>query len=287
MTTMNLPVLSNVGGLERYLTEIRTFPLLEAEEEYMLARRFRDHEDIAAAHRLVTAHLRLVAKVAMGYRGYGLPVSDLIAEGNIGLMQAVKKFDPEKGFRLATYALWWIRASIQEFILKSWSLVKIGTSAVQKRLFFNLRRLKNQLGAYESGDLSPEHTREIADYLQVNESDVTDMNRRLLGGDKYLHDPVGEEGDTAMIDLLEDPGESPETMLLEAQEDDSRRALLARALTTLNDRERDILFARRLQDEPVTLEDLSQRHGISRERVRQIENRAMEKLQNLAQTPAS
>lgn len=285
MTTMNLPVLHHASGLERYLNEIRAFPMLEAEEEYMLARRFRDHNDVAAAHRLVTAHLRLVAKVAMGYRGYGLPVADLIAEGNIGLMQAVKKFDPDKGFRLATYAMWWIKASIQEFVLKSWSLVKIGTSAVQKRLFFNLRKLKNHLGAYESGDLSPEHTREIADYLQVSETDVTDMNRRLAGGgDKYLHDPVYEDGETAVIDLLEDPSDTQEVRLLESQESRNRRALLATAMGTLNERERAILTARRLQEDPATLEDLSQRFGISRERVRQIENRAMEKLQAAAQS---
>jgi RNA polymerase sigma-32 factor len=278
---MHLPVLSDGGGLAKYLEEIRRFPVLEPQEEYMLARSWREHGDISAAHRLVTSHLRLVAKIAMGYRGYGLPVGELIAEGNIGMMQAVKRFDPEKGFRLATYAIWWIKAAIQEYILRSWSMVKMGTSVAQKRLFFNLRKLKNRLQAFEEGDLHPENLSKIADTLQVSEEEVTDMNRRMSGGDHSLNATMAGDGESEYIDFLADPAENQETLLIESQDLSQKKKQLAQALSTLNDRERAIFLARRLSEEPETLEELSQRYSISRERVRQIEARAMEKVQGL------
>ncbi|MGO8868634.1 MAG: RNA polymerase sigma factor RpoH [Alphaproteobacteria bacterium] len=267
------------GNLSRYLQEIRRFPMLEAGDEYMLAKRWREHNDLEAAHQLVTSHLRLVAKIAMGYRGYGLPLAELISEGNVGLMQAVKRFEPDRGFRLATYAMWWIRAAIQEYILHSWSLVKIGTTAAQKKLFFNLRRIKGQLQAIDEGDLSPEHVKKIATELDVPESDVVQMNRRLASPDHSLNAPVREGGDGEWQDWLEDESESQETRLAEDEEITNRRRLLDSALKGLNPRERRILVERRLQDEPTTLEDLSKAYGISRERVRQIEVRAFEKLQ--------
>ena len=267
------------GNLSRYLQEIRRFPMLEAGDEYMLAKRWREHNDLEAAHQLVTSHLRLVAKIAMGYRGYGLPLAELISEGNVGLMQAVKRFEPDRGFRLATYAMWWIRAAIQEYILHSWSLVKIGTTAAQKKLFFNLRRIKGQLQAIDEGDLSPEHVKKIATELDVPESDVVQMNRRLASPDHSLNAPVREGGDGEWQDWLEDESESQETRLAEDEEMTNRRRLLDSALKGLNPRERRILVERRLQDEPTTLEDLSKAYGISRERVRQIEVRAFEKLQ--------
>ena len=267
------------GNLSRYLQEIRRFPMLEAGDEYMLAKRWREHNDLEAAHQLVTSHLRLVAKIAMGYRGYGLPLAELISEGNVGLMQAVKRFEPDRGFRLATYAMWWIRAAIQEYILHSWSLVKIGTTAAQKKLFFNLRRIKGQLQAIDEGDLSPEHVKKIATELDVPESDVVQMNRRLASPDHSLNAPVREEGDGEWQDWLEDENENQEVRLGEEEELTSRRRLLDSALKALNPRERRILVERRLQDEPTTLEDLSKAYGISRERVRQIEVRAFEKLQ--------
>jgi RNA polymerase sigma-32 factor len=275
-----MPALSGEASLNRYLAEIRKFPLLTAEQEYMLAKRYQEHEDPAAAAQLVTSHLRLVAKIAMGFRGYGLPVSELISEGNIGLMQGVKKFDPDRGFRLATYAMWWIRASIQEFILRSWSLVKMGTTAAQKKLFFNLRRMKNNLEAFEDGDLSPEHVAKIATDLGVTEDEVVSMNRRMaMGGDTSLNVPMGEDGDSQWQDLLDDDGPLQDERVAEAQERSIRHDLLQEALATLNERERHILTERRLTDDPKTLEDLSQEYGVSRERVRQIEVRAFEKLQ--------
>jgi RNA polymerase sigma-32 factor len=275
----NLPTIASDSNLSRYLQEIRKFPMLEASEEYMLAKRWREHEDPEAAHKLVTSHLRLVAKIAMGYRGYGLPVSELISEGNVGMMQAVKRFDPDRGFRLATYAMWWIRAAIQEYILHSWSLVKMGTTAAQKKLFFNLRKLKGQLQAIEEGDMSPENVREIATQLQVPESDVISMNRRLASPDHSLNAPLRIDGDGEWQDWLVDETESQEIRLAEREELGQRQELLVEAMKTLNDRERHILTERRLKDEPTTLEDLSQEYGISRERVRQIEVRAFEKLQ--------
>jgi RNA polymerase sigma-32 factor len=281
-TTTALPsvhALSPEGNLSRYLQQIRRFPMLEAGEEYMLAKRWREHDDLEAAQKLVTSHLRLVAKIAMGYRGYGLPLAELISEGNVGLMQAVKRFEPDRGFRLATYAMWWIRAAIQEYILHSWSLVKIGTTAAQKKLFFNLRRLKGQLQAIDEGDLSPENVTKIATELDVPEADVVQMNRRLASPDHSLNAPVREEGDGEWQDWLEDESESQETLLAEKEELSGRRRLLESALKALNPRERRILVERRLQDEPTTLEDLSRNYGISRERVRQIEVRAFEKLQ--------
>ncbi len=274
-----IPALTNEGNLARYLQEIRKFPLLEPEEEYMLAKRWREHEDSEAAHRLVTSHLRLVAKIAMGYRGYGLPISELISEGNVGMMQAVKRFDPDRGFRLATYAMWWIRASIQEYILHSWSLVKMGTTAAQKKLFFNLRKVKNQMQAMEEGDLTPEHVSKIAKDLSVPEQDVINMNRRLASPDHSLNAPLRVEGEGEWQDWLVDETDSQEIKLAESQELQRRQALLQRALKSLNPRERDILVERRLRDEPTTLEDLSQKYSVSRERVRQIEVRAFEKLQ--------
>lgn len=274
-----IPVVSPEVGLSRYLREIRDFPMLDAEEEYVLAKRWREHDDVKSAHTLVTSHLRLVAKIAMGYRGYGLPVGELIAEGNIGLMQAVKRFEPDKGFRLATYAMWWIRASIQEYILRSWSLVKMGTTTAQKKLFFNLRRLKGQLQAIEEGDLHPETVKTIADKLDVSEDDVVQMNRRLAGADHSLNAPMRVDGEGEWQDWLVDETPDQETVFGEAEEMGKRRDLLANAMQTLNDRERRILTERRLKDDPSTLEDLSKEFGVSRERVRQIEVRAFEKLQ--------
>ena len=278
----NLPAPSPEQGMNRYLQEIRKFPLLEPEEEYMLAKAWVDHEDSAAAHQLVTSHLRLAAKIAMGYRGYGLPQAEVISEANVGLMQAVKRFDPEKGFRLATYAMWWIRASIQEYILRSWSLVKMGTTSAQKKLFFNLRKAKAKLGALEEGDLRPENVARIAHDLNVTEQEVVDMNRRLSGGDASLNATVGSaDGDSTAQwqDWLEDDTANQAEAYAEADELDTRRSMLTAAMDVLNDRERDILTERRLRDDPVTLEDLSGRYGVSRERIRQIEVRAFEKLQ--------
>ncbi|MCT8329403.1 RNA polymerase sigma factor RpoH [Albidovulum sediminis] len=276
----NLPAPSPEQGLNRYLQEIRKFPLLEPEEEYMLAKRWADHEDPQAAHRLVTSHLRLAAKIAMGYRGYGLPQAEVVSEANVGLMQAVKRFDPERGFRLATYAMWWIRASIQEYILRSWSLVKLGTTSAQKKLFFNLRKAKSKIGALEEGDLRPENVAQIARDLNVTEGEVIDMNRRLAGSDASLNAQVGsEDGGSQWQDWLEDEDADQAGAFAEAEEMDARRALLERAMDTLNERERDILIERRLRDDPVTLEDLSARYDVSRERIRQIEVRAFEKLQ--------
>ncbi len=274
-----IPVISPEGGLSRYLQEIRNFPMLDAEEEYILAKRWREHDDVDSAHTLVTSHLRLVAKIAMGYRGYGLPVGELISEGNVGLMQAVKRFEPEKGFRLATYAMWWIRASIQEYILRSWSLVKMGTTTAQKKLFFNLRKLKGQLKAIEEGDLHPDTVKTIADKLDVSEDDVVQMNRRLSGADHSLNAPMRVDGEGEWQDWLVDETPDQETALGETEELGRRRNLLADAMQMLNDRERQILTERRLKDDPSTLEDLSKEFGISRERVRQIEVRAFEKLQ--------
>ena len=272
------------GNLSRYLQEIRKFPMLAPEEELALSRRWRDSEDQEAAHKLVTSHLRLVAKIAMGYRGYGLPVGELISEGNVGMMQAVKRFDPDRGFRLATYAMWWIRAAIQEYILHSWSLVKMGTTAAQKKLFFNLRRLKGQMQAIEDGDLQPEQVAKIAKMLAVPEQDVVSMNRRLAAPDNSLNSPVRSDSEGEWQDWLVDDSESQEEVLADRQEFDGRKALLNGALKTLNERERHILIERRLKDNPTTLEDLSQQYNISRERVRQIEVRAFEKLQKAMKT---
>lgn len=274
-----LPVLTPDGGLSRYLQEIRHFPVLDPEEEYMLAKRWREHGDSDAAHKMVTSHLRLVAKMAMGYRGYGLPVGEVISEGNVGLMQAVKRFEPEKGFRLSTYAMWWIRAAIQEYILRSWSLVKIGTTAAQKKLFFNLRRVKNQIEALDEGDMTSEQVALIAQKLSVSEQEVTNMNQRLAGQDNSLNAPLRMDADGEWQDWLVDDKPNQETELGESEEFQLRHALLEEAMKHLTERERDILSARRLRDEPKTLEDLSQAYSISRERVRQIEVRAFEKLQ--------
>ncbi len=278
-----LPAPSPEQGLNRYLQEIRKFPLLEPEEEFMLAKAWVDHQDAEAAHKLVTSHLRLAAKIAMGYRGYGLPQAEVISEANVGLMQAVKRFDPDKGFRLATYAMWWIRASIQEYILRSWSLVKMGTTSAQKKLFFNLRKAKAKLGAFEEGDLRPENVARIAHDLSVTEREVIEMNRRLSGGDASLNATVGSaDGDSTAQwqDWLEDESADQAGDYAEADELDTRRAMLTAAMDVLNDRERDILTERRLRDDPVTLEQLSTRYGVSRERIRQIEVRAFEKLQD-------
>ncbi|MEJ1160951.1 RNA polymerase sigma factor RpoH [Prosthecomicrobium sp. N25] len=281
------PLAALEGGLSRYLDEIRRFPMLEPQEEYMLAKRYREHADPEAARRLVTSHLRLVAKIAMGYRGYGLPISEVISEGNVGLMQAVKRFEPEKGFRLATYAMWWIKASIQEYILRSWSLVKMGTTANQKRLFFNLRKIKGQIQALDEGDLKPDQVKQIATKLGVSEEEVISMNRRL-GGDASLNAPLRSDEDTSeWQDWLVDESESAETRLAESQELDSRRKLLQNALGVLNERERRIFEARRLAEEPITLEDLSVEFGVSRERVRQIEVRAFEKVQEAVKAGAA
>jgi RNA polymerase sigma-32 factor len=286
MAVRNLPSLVSDSNLARYLAEIRQFPMLEQSEEFMLAKRWQQHQDTEAAHKMVTSHLRLVAKIAMGYRGYGLPMSEVISEGNVGLMQAVKRFDPDKGFRLATYAMWWIRAAIQEYILHSWSLVKIGTTAAQKKLFFNLRRIKGQLKALEEGDLRPETVKEIATRLDVPESDVVDMNRRLAAPDHSLNAPVRMDGEGEWQEWLVDETDSQETMLAESQEFGRRQKLLDRALKLLNPRERRILSERRLKDEPTTLEDLSKEFGISRERVRQIEVRAFDKVQRAIRNAA-
>ena len=279
-TPVTIPALNSEEGLNRYLAEIRKFPILTAEEEYMLAKRFEEHQDTEAAAKLVTSHLRLVAKIAMGYRGYGPPVSELIAEGNIGLMQGVKKFEADRGFRVATYAMWWIKASIQEFILRSWSLVKLGTTAAQKKLFFNLRRMKKNLDAYEDGDLRPEDVRKIATDLGVTEDEVVSMNRRMLGGgDTSLNVSLNEDGEGQWQDALVDTGPLQDELVADAEERVQRHALLIEAMQSLTDREKQILTERRLVDEPRTLEELSQEFGVSRERVRQIEVRAFEKLQ--------
>ena len=279
----NLPAVPTLGGeqsLNRYLSEIRKFPVLAPEQEYMLAKRYKEHEDPEAAAQLVTSHLRLVAKIAMGYRGYGLPVSELISEGNIGLMQGVKKFEPDRGFRLATYAMWWIKASIQEFILRSWSLVKMGTTAAQKKLFFNLRRMKKNLDAYEDTDLHPDDVTKIATTLGVSETEVVNMNRRMMmGGDASLNVSLREEGEGQWMDILQDENPLQDEIVAEAEEKTVRHDMLVEAMDSLNDRERDILTERRLTDDPKTLEELSQVYKVSRERVRQIEVRAFEKLQ--------
>ncbi len=276
---MQLPVLSYEGNLSIYLQEIKKFPILSAEEEYMLAKRYKEHGDTKAAHKLVTSHLRLVAKIAMGYRGYGLPVTDLISEGNVGIMQAVKKFDPERGFRLATYAMWWIRAQIQEYVLHSWSLVKIGTTAAQKKLFFNLKKLKNQLSSIDSGNLSPENAREIATRLNVKEAEVLDMDNRLFSGDQSLNVQVGAEGDAEWQDMLVDSHDTQDNILANKNELSFRKKIFDKALEILNEREKEIITLRKLKDKPVKLEELSKKFNISRERVRQIEEKAFEKLQ--------
>ena len=282
--TATLPLITAELGLTRYLEEIRRFPMLQPQEEFMLAKRWREHGDRNAAHKLVTSHLRLVAKIAMGYRGYGLPISEVISEGNVGLMQAVKRFEPDKGFRLATYAMWWIKAAIQEYILRSWSLVKMGTTANQKKLFFNLRKAKSRISALEEGDLRPDQVKIIAKRLGVTEQDVIDMNRRL-GGDASLNAPIREEGDSGeWQDWLVDDQDSQEKVLAESEELATRRKALSEALSVLNDRERRIFEARRLADEPVTLEELAEEFGVSRERVRQIEVRAFEKVQKAVRT---
>jgi RNA polymerase sigma-32 factor len=282
-----LSVMSPDGGLSRYLTEIRKFPMLAKDEEFMLAKRWREHQDPAAAHRLVTSHLRLVAKIAMGYRGYGLPIGEVISEGNVGLMQAVKKFEPDKGFRLATYAMWWIRASIQEYILRSWSLVKMGTTAAQKKLFFNLRKAKSQISAFEEGDLHPDQVHQIATKLGVLDSEVISMNRRLSGPDASLNAPLRTDSENEWQDWLEDKDAvSQETVLAETEEKSLRMGLLEEAMTELTDRERHILTERRLKDDPTTLETLASEYGVSRERVRQIEVRAFEKLQKAMRAAA-
>ncbi|WDZ75942.1 RNA polymerase sigma factor RpoH [Ensifer adhaerens] len=288
MARNNLPTIAaGEGGLNRYLDEIRKFPMLEPQEEYMLAKRYQEHDDRKAAHKLVTSHLRLVAKIAMGYRGYGLPIGEVVSEGNVGLMQAVKKFEPDRGFRLATYAMWWIKAAIQEYILRSWSLVKMGTTANQKRLFFNLRRLKGKIQALDEGDLKPEQVKEIATTLKVSEDEVVSMNRRL-SGDASLNAPIkASEGDSGQWqDWLVDDHDNQEEILIEQDELESRRALLANAMKVLNDRERRIFEARRLTEDPLTLEDLSAEFDISRERVRQIEVRAFEKVQDAVRKAA-
>ena len=278
--------LSPEQGLQRYLSEIRKFPMLEKEQEFMLAKAWREHGDTQAAHKLVTSHLRLVAKIAMGYRGYGLPIGEVISEGNVGLMQAVKKFEPDKGFRLATYAMWWIRASIQEYILRSWSLVKMGTTAAQKKLFFNLRKAKSQISAFEEGDLRPEHLAAIATKLGVSEEEVTNMNRRL-GGDASLNAPLRVDGESEWQDWLSDDNAvSQETALADSEEKSIRMSLLEEAMGELTEREKHILTERRLKDDPVTLEELAGEYGVSRERVRQIEVRAFEKLQKAMRAAA-
>jgi len=279
-TTMNsnLPALSNEGGLSAYLEQIKKFPMLAAEEEYMLAKNWKTTGNVKAAEKLVTSHLRLVAKIAMGYRGYGLPVNEMISEGNVGLMQAVKKFEPEKGFRLATYAMWWIKASIQEYILRSWSLVKIGTTAAQKKLFFNLKKIKNQIAPQSEGDLRPEHVNEIASKLDVSEHEVISMNRRLSGKEFSLNAQIGEDGDEWQ-DWLVDKELDHDLKFAHQEEMGQRQSLLKDSIKILNEREREILYSRRLNDEPTTLEDLSKKYKISRERIRQIENKAFEKIQ--------
>ncbi|MHA1572907.1 MAG: RNA polymerase sigma factor RpoH [Alphaproteobacteria bacterium] len=287
MAARSLPSVSAHGGLTRYLEEIRQFPMLEPQQEYMLAKSWREHDDRDAAHQLVTSHLRLVARIAMGYRGYGLPIGEVISEGNVGLMQAVKRFDPEKGFRLATYAMWWIRAAIQEYILRSWSLVKMGTTAAQKKLFFNLRKIKGQLKALEEGDLHPDQVKKIATRLGVSEDDVVSMNRRL-GGDSSLNAPVRNDAESSewMDWLVDDTAIDQETALAESQETEQRRGMLHDALENLNERERRVFEARRLSEDPLTLEQLSTEFGVSRERIRQIEVRAFEKVQKAVQKAA-
>ena len=277
-TTFKFPALSNEGGLTAYLDQIKKFPMLDAEEEYMLAKNWKATGNIKSAEKLVTSHLRLVAKIAMGYKGYGLPVSEMISEGNIGLMQAVKKFEPEKGFRLATYAMWWIKASIQEYILRSWSLVKIGTTAAQKKLFFNLKKLKNQIAPKTEGDLKHEHVKDIANRLDVSEDEVISMNRRLLGKEQSLNAPIGEDGDEWQ-DWVVDKDMDQELKFAQQEEIEQRKDLLSESIKILDDREKEILYSRRLADEPITLDDLSKKYKISRERIRQIENKAFEKLQ--------
>jgi len=287
MAANALAVMSPEGGLSRYLSEIRKFPMLAKDEEFMLAKRWQEHEDPEAAHRLVTSHLRLVAKIAMGYRGYGLPIGEVISEGNVGLMQAVKKFDPDKGFRLATYAMWWIRASIQEYILRSWSLVKMGTTAAQKKLFFNLRKAKSEISALEEGDLRPEQVRQIATKLGVLDEEVISMNRRLAGGDASLNSPLRSDSEAEWQDwLVDEDTPSQESIVAESEERSIRMSLLEEAMAELSDRERHILTERRLKDEPTTLEELAAQYGVSRERVRQIEVRAFEKLQKSMQAAA-
>jgi len=277
-TNYNLPVLSNEGGLAIYLAQIRKFPMLDAEEEYMLAKNWRKTGSLKSAEKLVTSHLRLVAKIAMGYKGYGLPVNEMISEGNVGLMQAVKKFKPEKGFRLATYAMWWIKASIQEYILRSWSLVKIGTTTAQKKLFFNLKKIKNQIAPRSEGDLRDEHVAEIADKLDVRKDEVVSMNRRLSGKEFSLNAPIGEDGDEWQ-DWLVDKELDLDLKFAQQEEMKQRKDLLKDSIKILNEREKEILYARRLNDEPTTLENLSKKYKISRERIRQIENKAFEKVQ--------
>ena len=279
-TTMNnnLPALSNEGGLSAYLEQIKKFPMLAAEEEYMLAKNWKTTGNVKAAEKLVTSHLRLVAKIAMGYKGYGLPINEMISEGNVGLMQAVKKFEPEKGFRLATYAMWWIRASIQEYVLRSWSLVKIGTTTAQKKLFFNLKKIKNQIAPRSEGDLRPEHVNEIAKKLDVSKDEVVSMNRRLSGKEFSLNAHVGEDGDEWQ-DWLVDKALDHDLKFAHQEEMQQRKGLLKDSIKILNEREREILYSRRLNDNPITLEDLSKKYNISRERIRQIENKAFEKLQ--------
>ena len=277
-TNYNLPTLSNEGGLASYLAQIKKFPMLDAEEEYMLAKNWKTTGNLKSAEKLVTSHLRLVAKIAMGYKGYGLPVNEMISEGNVGLMQAVKKFEPEKGFRLATYAMWWIKASIQEYILRSWSLVKIGTTTAQKKLFFNLKKIKNQLAPKSEGDLRDEHVSEIAKKLDVKKEEVVSMNRRLSGKEHSLNAQIGEDGDEWQ-DWLVDKEMDQELKFAHKEEMDQRKDLLKDSIKILNDREKEILYARRLNDEPTTLEDLSKKYKISRERIRQIENKAFEKVQ--------
>jgi RNA polymerase sigma-32 factor len=286
MAQTNLPILSSEGGLSRYLQEIRKFPMLEPDEEYMLAKRYKEHQDPGSAQKLITSHLRLVAKIAMGYRGYGLPISEVISEGNVGLMHAVKRFEPEKGFRLATYAMWWIRAAIQEYVLRSWSLVKIGTTAAQKRLFFNLRKIKGQIAALDDGNLHPDQIKQIATTLRVTEQDVVSMNQRL-SGDASLNAPMrADEGASEWQDWLADDTPSAETTLGESEEFTERMGLLTNAMQDLNEREKAIFQARRLRDEPATLEELAQEYNVSRERIRQIEVRAFEKVQEAVQKAA-
>ena len=277
-STYNLPALSNEGGLSEYLAQIKKFPMLDAEEEYMIAKNWKATGNLKSAEKLVTSHLRLVAKIAMGYRGYGLPLNEMISEGNIGLMQAVKKFEPEKGFRLATYAMWWIKASIQEYILRSWSLVKIGTTTAQKKLFFNLKKIKNQISPRSEGDLKDEHVKDIASRLDVSEDEVISMNRRMSGKEQSLNSPIGEDGDEWQ-DWIVDKEMDHELKFAQQEEMDQRKDLLRDSISILNDREREILHSRRLAEDPITLEDLSKKFKISRERIRQIENRAFEKLQ--------
>ena len=287
MAANAIAVMSPEGGLSRYLTEIRKFPMLARDEEFMLAKAWQEHEDPKAAHRMVTSHLRLVAKIAMGYRGYGLPIGEVISEGNVGLMQAVKKFDPDRGFRLATYAMWWIRASIQEYILRSWSLVKMGTTAAQKKLFFNLRKVKSEIVALQEGDLRPDQVSTIATKLGVLDEEVISMNRRLAGGDASLNSPMRADSESEWQDwLVDDKTPNQETVVADSQENSVRMALLEAAMTELTDRERHILTERRLKDEPTTLEELAGQYGVSRERVRQIEVRAFEKLQKSMRTAA-